>query len=399
MTARIKALIKPELLVWARTSAGFDLPEAAGRLGIEEQRLVLWEAGEDSPSIPQLRKLATLYRRPLAVFYLQQAPTDFQVLRDFRRLPGTGFRHTPAGLQLEIRRACQKRELALELLADLGEEAGAFALTATRDEDPEDIGLRLRAALGVTEHEQARWRDADGRAAFNAWRTRVEQAGVLVFQATGIATEEASGFAIAEDRLPVIVVNRKESPTRRSFSLLHELAHLVLRISGVSDMDSDAWRPPEDQAIEVFCNKVAAAALMPRSWLLADARVIGHGPRSVQWSDGEIADLARQFGVSREAVVRRLLAFDRTTEAFYRAKRGQYASERQSRLRRDRDRAAEEGIPRNMPQETLSNLGRPLVHMIMGNYYQDRLTLSEVAGYLGIKTKHIAKLEHVAGLR
>lgn len=398
MTARVKALIKPELLVWARTSAGFDVPEAAGRLGINEERLSAWEAGTDSPSIPQLRKLATLFKRPLAVFYLQQVPTDFQVLRDLRRLPGIGFRHFPANLQMEIRRASQKRELALELIDDLGEDNAAFTLSATPDEDPETIGLRIRAALGVTEQEQARWRDSDGRAAFNAWRSRIEQAGVLVFQATQIATEEASGFAIAEDRLPVIVVNRKDVLTRRSFSLIHELAHLLLHISGVSDLETDAARPAEDQAIEVFCNQVAAATLMPKSWLLADARVTNHGSRSVNWTDSEIADLARTFGVSREAVVRRLLSFDKTTDEFYRAKRGQYAAERAAQKVRDREKAAD-GIPRNMPQETLSNFGRPLVHMILGNYYQDRLTLSEVAGYLGIKTKHIAKLEHAAGLR
>lgn len=399
MTARVKALIKPGLLVWARTSAGFDVPEAARRLGVDEQRLLAWENGDDAPSIPQLRKLAVLYKRPLAVFYLQQAPKDFQVLRDLRRLPGMGFRHFPANLQIEIRRASQKRELALELLEELDDQAHSFTLIASRDEDSEEIGRRIRAALGVTEQEQARWRDADGRAAFNAWRTRIEQIGVLVFQAAQVATEEASGFALAEERLPVIVVNRKDPPTRRSFSLLHELAHLMLRISGVSDLDTDASRPPEDQAIEVFCNRIAAATLMPQSWLLEDERVVKHGPRSANWSDAEISDMARMFGVSREAVVRRLLTFGRTTEAFYQAKRNLYAAEHQANRQRDREKAAEDRISRNMPRETLSNLGRPLVQMILGNYYQDRLTLSEVAGYLGIKTKHIAKLEHAAGLR
>ena len=399
MTARVKALIKPELLVWARTSAGFDVPEATHRLGLDEQRLIAWENGDGAPSIPQLRKLATLYKRPLAVFYLQQVPRDFQVLRDLRRLPGMGFRHFPANLQIEIRWASQKRELALELLEELDDQAPSFTLTASRDEDPEEIGQRIRTALGVTEQGQARWRDADGRAAFNAWRTRIEQIGVLVFQAAQVATEEASGFALAEERLPVIVVNRKDPPTRRSFSLLHEMAHLMLRISGVSDLDTDASRPPEDQTIEVFCNRIAAATLMPQPWLLSDERVVRQGPRSANWSDTEISDMARMFGVSREAVVRRLLTFGRTTEAFYQAKRNLYAAEHQANRQRDREKAAEDGIPRNMPQETLSNFGRPLVHMILGNYYRDRLTLSEVAGYLGIKTKHIAKLEHVAGLR
>ena len=55
-------------------------------------------------------------------------------------------------------------------------------------------------------------------------------------------------------------------------------------------------------------------------------------------------------------------------------------------------------IKRNMPQETISDLGRPFVRMLLGKYYQDLMTLSEVSGYLGLKVKHIPKLEEVAGL-
>lgn len=399
MTKRVKALVKPDLLIWTRTSAGFSVPEAATRLDIDEERLVAWEKGEDAPSIPQLRKLANLYKRPLAVFFLQEEPTGFQVIRDLRRLPGTGFRHYPPNLQMEIRRASQKRALAQELLEDLGDRPPSFTLSAALNEDPEEIGQRIRQNLGITDDAQFKWRDPDGRSAFNGWRNHIEDAGVLVFQATLFTTEEASGFAIAEDPLPIIVVNRKDSPTRRSFSLLHELAHLALRISGVSDADTDAARPPEDQAIEVFCNQVAAATLVPRRLLLHDDRVIGHGKRSDRWIDSEISDLARTFGVSREMLVRRLLTFDRTTEAFYRAKRAQYAAEQREKQKRLKEKVAESEMRRNMPQEAVSNLGRPLVRMVLGNYYQDRLTLSEVTGYLGIKAKHIAKLEAMAGLR
>ena len=173
----------------------------------------------------------------------------------------------------------------------------------------------------------------------------------------------------------------------------------MLRISGVSDLDVDASRPPEDQAIEVFCNKIAAATLMPQSWILNDERVIRHGLISTKWSNAEIAGMARMFGVNREALIRRLLTFGRTTEEFYNAKRHQYAAEYQANRQRDREKVAKGGIPRNMSRATLSAFGSPLVHMILGNYYRDRLTLSEVAGYLGLKTKHIAKLEHMIGLR
>jgi Zn-dependent peptidase ImmA (M78 family) len=399
MPERIRAIVKPELLIWARESAGFSAAEVAQKLHFDLDRITAWEAGEDAPTVPQLRRVAELYRRPLAVFYLQRIPDDFQVIRDLRRLPGAGMRRMPPELRYEIRRAAQLRALAIELAEDAGEIIAPFAFTATRAEDPEAIGKHIRAVLGVTDDEQRRWRDQDGRGALRAWRERIEATGVLVFQATRFTADEASGFAIAERVLPVVAVNRKDPPTRRTFSLLHEFVHLMLSISGVSDLLTDEARPPEDQAIEIFCNQAAAAALMPRDWLTQEAVVRIRGPESTTWLDSEIADLARGFGVSREAILRRLLTLGRTTNEFYRQKRNLYLAEYKAIRERQRESTTDAGIRRNMPIETVSNIGRPLVRMILGNYYVDRLTLSEVAGYLGIKTKHIPKLEQVAGLR
>jgi Zn-dependent peptidase ImmA (M78 family) len=262
-------------------------------------------------------------------------------------------------------------------------------------EDPEEVGERIREALEVTDYLQSRWKDADGRVAFNAWRNRIEALGVLVFQATRLASDEASGFAISHEQLPVIVVNRRDAPSRRTFSLLHEFAHLMLRVSGVSDLETDAARPPEDQRIEVFCNHVAAAALMPRQRILALTGTSGGEVSPREFSDTEISDLARSFGVSREALVRRLLTFGLVSDDFYGRKRAQYLAE--FTAAQDRRRAAEkqDSVRRNMPQEALSNLGRPLVEMVLGTYYRDLITLSDVSDYLGIKTKHIPKLESV----
>ena len=399
MAVRTKAMIKPEVLVWTRTSAGLSVAEAAVRLHMDEERLVAWEAGKDAPSIPQLRKLSDLYKRPLAVFYLQRVPPDFKVVSDFRRLPGTGPRRQSPELTLEIRYAQQRRELALELADDLGEMVPPFTLSAERHEDPELVGERIRAAFDITADIQRKWRDADGRAAFNAWRQRIENAGALVFQATRLAAGEASGFALSEERLPVVVVNRKDPPTRRTFSLLHELVHLMLRVSGVSDLETDDIRPPEEQALEMFCNAVAAAALMPRDGLLSEPLVAARVGRRDDWTDAEIADLARTFGVSREAVARRLLTLGHATEGFYREARARHLAEYLALKERQRERSGDKTMARNMPRETLSNFGQPLVRMVLGNYHQDRITLGEVAGYLGIKTKHIPKLEQSLGMR
>ncbi|MFA1626070.1 ImmA/IrrE family metallo-endopeptidase [Rhizobium mongolense] len=399
MAARVTALINPALLRWARETAGYSQEEAAEKLGQEPETYREWETGESPFSMAQLRKAADLFKRPMAVFYLAEPPQGFQVMRDFRRLPGMGFRKFPVGLNLEIRSAVELRDLAIELSGDLNEAIPAFNLWANIDENTDVIGERIRSYLGVSSTLQKSWKDADGRTAFNAWRTRIEAIGTLVFQATRFASDEASGIAIWGEPFPTIVINRKDAPTRRTFSLLHELAHLALRVSGVSDLETDALRPPEDQRIEVFCNAVAAAALMPRDALYSMAGVVGKPIVPREWSDAEIADMARSFGVSREAIVRRLLTLDLATADFYGRKRAQYSAEHAANVARARERAQASDMRRNMPQETISNLGRPLVKMVLNNYYQDRITLSDVSGYLTLKTKHLPRLEQMAGTR
>ena len=139
--------------------------------------------------------------------------------------------------------------------------------------------------------------------------------------------------------------------------------------------------------------------MIPKVALLANAIVHAQDLLSEKWTDGEIGELARQFNVSREAILRRLLTFSRTTDAFYRRKREEYLAQYLAQRERQQQLSADTEIKRNMPQETISNLGRPFVRMLLGNYYEDRITLSDVSGYLGLKVKHIPKLERVAGLR
>ena len=395
MARRVKATINPDVLEWARTSASYSRPAAAEKMSIEEDVLAAWEAGDDQPSISQLRKLAALYKRPLAVLYLPERPLTFQAIHDFRRLPESGSRAYSPELAYEIRVAQQRRELALEL-AEEGDDQDfpAFTLTTTLDAPVEEVGRQIRDALSVTFDVQTKWRDTN--VAFMAWRSRIEELGVLVFQTTRVESKEASGFAYWAPKLPLIAVNRKDATGRRLFSLLHELAHLMIHQSGVSDLD-DGRRQVSDQRVEVFCNKVAAAALMPRLQFLSQS-IIGNAPSGRrEWLDEEIGALAKTFGVSREAVVRRLLTLERPTEAFYRQKRAQYLQEFAASQARKRQQENKKSIPRNMPLETVSSIGRPLIRLLLSQYHSRQLSLSEVSGFLGVKVRHLSGIEDRLG--
>ncbi len=325
MSQKIEAIVKPELLVWARKSTGLTVAEAAAKTKVKSARLESWESGKTRPSIPQLRKLCGIYKRPLAALYLPEPPKTFTVLRDFRRFPGEVAGYESPALRWEIRRAQYRRDVAVDLFTDIEGAVPEFTPTAGTREDPENLGMRIRGILGVKPDEQIRW--AHGYEAFARWRATIESQGVLVFQSTGVSLDETRGFSIYDALLPVIVINNKDSINGRIFTLLHEFVHLLLKEGGICDLEEDVTRPPEEDRIEVYCNRVSGASLVPRDELLRE-KIVAKTRSPQELTDEQIVSLARKYNVSREALLRRLLIFDRVSSAFYTAKREQYRQER-----------------------------------------------------------------------
>ena len=97
-----EALINPQILVWARESAGFYIEEAAKKIPVETDKLRSCETGIDRLTISQLRKLCNVYKRPLAFFYLPNPPQQETIPKDFRRLPEDEEKNLSPNLRLEI---------------------------------------------------------------------------------------------------------------------------------------------------------------------------------------------------------------------------------------------------------------------------------------------------------
>ena len=376
----VRAIVKPELLRWAREDAGLAVEQVARKVGTSPQRVASWESGDARPTVKQLRKVAGVYKRPLAVFYLERPPKSFQAMHDFRQLPGTAFGEESPDLRLEIRQAAHRREIALALFDSLDETPPRFELRADLGSDAERLATRLRKRLGIRFEEQVTWREP--YAVLSAWRAALEAHGVLVFQFSGVSIEEARGFSIGHPVLPLVAVNSKDSPRGRVFSMIHELVHVVLRRTGLCDFGERGSRP-EDRRVEVFCNHVAGATLVPGELLSAESLVTEHRS-SATWSDEEIRTLARRFGVSREALLRRLVLLGRAPQELYREKREQYLAEY-------RQRSSEGFAP--VPVRTVSQVGRLFARLVLDSYHHERITASDVSAFLGVRLKHLPRIE------
>jgi Zn-dependent peptidase ImmA (M78 family)/transcriptional regulator with XRE-family HTH domain len=375
------------MLAWAREDSGYTLESASEKTRFTIDRLTAWEHGEEKPTIPQLRKLADTYRRPLAAFFMPDPPPGFQPMTDFRRMPESeDLRWTPA-LRALIRRARAQQRIYASLLDELGEDRPGLA-PAPESDDPELVGQFARETLGVGLEEQWSWRDEGS--ALRGWTRAVEAHGVLTLHTSTtrgqtISTDEMLGFS-DPDPIPIVVLNGRDHARRRTFTLLHEYAHLLVRRAGVCDLH-DRYTTADFDPTEVFCNAVAAAMLMPQEAFLQDDTV-RRGRGNPEWEDSELGGIARRFTTSREAVLRRLLTLGLTTENYYRSWRERYYREWEPAEGQESG-----GGFANYYQLKVRELGLPYTTTVIEAYNQDTINASDLARFLNIKIKNLPGVE------
>lgn len=347
--------------------------DAASRAGVAEGALLGWETGQARPTLPQLRRLARIYRRPLAFFYLPDAPPRSDALHDFRR-GGHSLPVEPSPeLTQEIRCAGRRRELMIELSNSLQEEVPLFRLQAQLGDDPEHIGAQLRLALNCSVSAP---RGAGDYAALRAWRGAVEAQGVLVFQASSISLGEMLGFSLFESPLPIIGLNVKQPPRARVFTLLHELAHLMIRVGNVCNPAAEDWDSTQD--VEVFCNRVAGATLVPME-------LIRERSSGVRAPAGLVAELAREWRLGREVVARRMLAAGVIDGREFAEMRPTFTGEYRT------PSGGSGGPPPHL--RVLHGAGYPFARRVMAAYREDLLTVNDVVDCLELRPDHFRALE------
>jgi len=383
MSGRFKPHINPKILVWARESASMTIEQAAKKAGVGPARLEAFEAGTDAPTVKQLFKLSVVYQRPFGVFFLPEPPKDFDTrLKDFRRVAGAESRPS-SELQLQIRRAIVRRLTALDLYREIeGSDPPRFPVRARLDEEPETVAARLRSHLNGSVDQES-W--TSPHEALRRWRAAVENAFVLVFQAPGVDPKEARGFSISEHPLPVVVLNMKDAPRGRIFTLFHELAHIMLNDGGLCDLDDRGTSPTHP--VEAFCNRVAGASLIPKEDLLSDPGVSGQ-PADHEWTEEELAELSRRFWVSREAILVRLVSLDRATQEFYERKKPQFEAEH---------RKYQEGLEEStggpsVPVKTVSREGGLYTRLVLNRLDAANISVSDVCDYLDFRVRHLGAI-------
>lgn len=390
-------LAEPELLIWARESAGRTISQAAKYVHVGPERILKWESGQEKPTVAQGERLARVYKRPFAVFFLRKPPQEPPLPRDFRTLPLDQRLPLSTETRFAVRKARRIQKLFKELTSLVGRELSTQIGSVSSNQDPEEVASKVRTELGVEITVQlSHWRSPYD--ALNGWKRVLENLGILVFEFE-LPVKETRGFSLTDDDLPAIILNRRDSVRARIFSLFHEHAHILLKTSGICDMEEREYAPQGTNQIETFCNHFAGAVLVPRGDLLYHRLVRGVSRSVVEWPDNILQELADDFKVSRETVLRRLLVFGRTTRDFYMRKRREWKRNRErceevaKELRKEKASLGEKTYGMSQFRRCIRENGVPFVSLVLDAYRTNRINLSDVADYLQVRVKHLPKIE------
>ena len=393
--------VNPEILVWARETAGLAPDAAARKLGLRDSRrasavdkLAALELGEAEPTRPQLVRMAQQYRRPLLAFYLPEPPAKGERGTDFRTQSGENPAEDDATLDALVRDVRARQSMVRAVLVEEEEAERLEFIASCRIEDgTEAARAALQSLLGVGVAEYRAQRDT--ASAFNLLRGAAENAGIFVLlkghlgnYLTALDTDVFRGFAIADDVAPFIVINDRDARPAWSFTLLHEAAHLLLGHTGVGSAHTDS-------RVERFCDDVAGAFLLPAGEL--DVLDLGSGDMDLV--SERIGRFAGERKVSRTMAAYQAYRAGRISREMFRGLSAAYR--RQWRQERERQRAADrerDGGP-NYYAVRRHRLGNRLTGLVRRMMAADALATSKAARILGVRPGQVQPLLDAGGRR
>lgn len=375
-----KAYITPKVLKWARESARISEEIAAAKVSVTVEKLKEWEDGISEPTIRQAQTLAKAYKRPFALFFLSEIPKDFQPLQDFRK---TGAKPLGTGSIFIIREIQQKQAWISEVNKENKEDKVPFIGKFSTNDNPITVANDILKTLSI--HPSQYKTDSPIR----EWIDKAESKGIFISRTSFIHSRltldrnEMQGFAIADSYAPFVFINSDDWNAPQLFTLVHELAHLWIAKTGISNeiepeiKDKSAYNP-----IELFCNEVAANALIP-------TEIINNLGRNVFNSATEVFKTSRSLGVSSFAFLVRALNLKLISVEKYRQLKIQADIKFQAFLKEEERKKAR--------QKAKENKGGPNYYLLQLNRNSRLFTQTVLDAFRGgfIEPTHASRLLNV----
>ena len=372
MARRRVEQINPAILRECREQIGLSLEQAQKK----EPNLEKIEKGEIRPTFNQLAKLADLYHVPQWVFLKEALPVRYSFNKSipaFRQFADSSHDFDDHRMRVVTANVARFRELILELRNDMEEPIPRFSPPPVTSDIPK-LARSVRKWLGRSESESC---------TFEQWKHAFEDNGVFVFMTSkfpGWSKVDPNlfrGLSIYQNRLPIIVINNSDVLGAQSFTLFHELGHL-LKQQSVFDVEvSSASSGPEK-----WCDKFAGEVLMPQTIFRQETQTFSL-TETVSEQLQQIKRISEKFHVSPSACAVRMRHLDMVGPQRYKAITNLLREEyKQSQERR---RNSDVPLRRNIAKEVLNQYGSLYSGVVVQAYQNRDIGLHKLCKLLGIK--------------
>ncbi|MGI8952715.1 MAG: ImmA/IrrE family metallo-endopeptidase [Chitinophagaceae bacterium] len=388
MASTLPIKISPLILTWARKSIGYSIDETAQKLNIDSKKIESWEKGLASPTYSQLESLAyKVFKRPLAIFFRSEPPSELPIEKDFRNLTNSEINHLSSETRLIIRKAKWLQNLVREL--NTGDPTLPLykEFKVSINDNPVIAANRFREFLGLTIEEQKKWKPDNS---FDNFKKYIEGIGIYIFQFS-MPFEDARAFSLT-DGYPIIVLNIEDAKNGRIFSLFHEVCHILFNVNGIfRDIETKNLKE-EYQAIENFCNRFASSFLVPEYLFKKDINY--ETQRIHEWSDKDLEDLAKLYSVSKEVILRKLVDLKLASKSFYFHQKKiwdtqikHFKEEKRKKLKEQQKGGAE-----SIDSKIVKEKGKPFISKVLQSFDTGKLTYGDISEYLEVKLDHLPKI-------
>ena len=335
------------------------------------------EQGERNPTFKQLRTLSKLYNVPRWVFLRENLPDQYnfsQHMPAFRQFANS----SPVFSQYKVRYITASverlREFILDLRIDMEEEIEHFSPPTVTEQIPR-LARLVREWLGLTELAYP----------FEDWKNACEDKEIFVFLTSKynnwskVDPSLFRGFSIYKEQLPIIVINDSDARAAQSFTLLHELGHLLHKESVIDETTDDIQN---EHGSEVWCNRFAGEMLMPKDDFIQNTQgfeITGEVDKDVAHIDA----IAKTFKVSSHAFAVRMRQLKKINQQQYQII-ARYLNEKYMEsleIRRD----ANSPMQRNIPKEKLRQYGSIYSSTIVQAYRDQEISLHRLCQIFSFK--------------
>lgn len=366
--------INPARILWCCQEQGITPEELASKTGIAWTSFKKMMDGEDGITFNQLRAVSEHFNRGTLFFLESEAIVAEEVHSPQFRTIANQKPELSAKLRALIRRVETQREIYLSLLEDLGDSE------ISRFSPPMLPRQNISRAAAITRQ----WLELGESNSFDTYRQSVESKGVLVFRSNGyngpwqIPKESPiCGFTLYDPACPVIVIKKQDNENRQAFTLIHELGHVLLHQDSFIDEEIDlfSYHGKEREA-----NAFAGYLLVPDNVL---ERIVDRNrPEEVAYYDSWLNEYRKDWGISGEVILRRLLdsgRLDQTKYDAYRSwKRAQSRPESEGGNRSSRYREPERVFGAGFVRTVLDALHAKHISLAKASTYLDNLKIADV---------------------